>query len=101
MRFILIHTKKEIQMNFFSRDFDLVMKSLSDAWNRAEHWSTRRQILAIVAADLNSSLIKQNFSGASDWQIKMARRHAFSIGRALTYFSLVYMCCIDRSRNTG
>jgi hypothetical protein len=67
------------------------MKSLSDAWNRAEHWSTRRQILAIVAADLRSSVIKENFSGASDWQIKIARHHAYSLGRTFTYFCFVYL----------
>lgn len=67
------------------------MKSLSDGWNRAEHWSTQRQILAIVAADLSSSVIKKNFSGVSDWQIKMARRHAYSIGRTVACLCLIYL----------
>lgn len=56
------------------------MRSLSDAWNRADHWSTRRQILAIVAADLRSYMIKDYFPGVSDGLIKVARRHAYSMG---------------------
>jgi hypothetical protein len=67
----------------FLRDFDVVMKSLSDAWNRGDHWSTRQQILAVIAGDLRSDLIKQYFPGVSTSQIKKARRHAYSTGKIL------------------
>jgi hypothetical protein len=69
--------------SFSSRDFNTVMRSLSDAWNRADHWATRRQILAIVAADLRSYMIKDHFPGVSDWQIRAARRHGYSNGTVL------------------
>jgi len=69
------------------RDFDVVMRSLSDAWNRANHWSTRRQILAIIAGDLHSYVIREYFSGVTDWQIKIARRHAYSTGKNFFVFA--------------
>ena len=67
----------------FSSDFDVVMRSLSDAWNRADHWSTRQQILAIVAGDLELGAIEEYFPGVSKSQIKKARRHAYSTGEFL------------------
>ena len=63
------------------RNFDLVMKSLPDAWDRAENWSTRRQILSIIAPDLHSYMLKEYFNGAIDGLIKIARHHAYSLGK--------------------
>lgn len=71
------------------------MRSVSDAWDRADHWSTRRQILAIVAGDLNSVVIKEHFPGVSDWQIRMARRHAYSMGNSFYYLALIHAPCLQ------
>ena len=66
------------------------MKSLSDAWNRANHWSTRRQILAIIAGDLRSHVIKEYFPGVTVGLIKTARSHAYSIGKIF-----ICVCLMD------
>ena len=49
------------------------MSSLKDAYYRAEHWSTQRQLLSVVAADLPKHILKAEFPGLSDWKIKAAR----------------------------
>jgi hypothetical protein len=50
----------------------MVIRSVVDAYSRAEHWSTKRQILSIVAADLPARLLKAEFTGFTDWKIKAA-----------------------------
>ena len=56
------------------------MGSLKDAYSRAEHWSTQRQLLSIVAADLPKRVMKVEFPGLSDWKIRAARAQAFFHG---------------------
>jgi hypothetical protein len=52
---------------FFSpRDYEVVIRSLTDAYSRAEHWSTKRQLLSIVARDLPPRLLKVEFPGLTD-----------------------------------
>ena len=60
------------------------MKSLSNAYVNAEHFSTKRQILAIVAPDFSISTIKENFPDVTDYLIKQARNHAYQNGRCHT-----------------
>lgn len=64
------------------------MSALVDAWNRADHWSSKRQLLAIVAGDLRSYMLKQHFSGVSDWQIRAARKQAYSMGSRSVILSI-------------
>ncbi len=59
------------------RDYDVIIRSPTDAYSRAEHWSTKRQLLSIVAADLPTRLLKTEFPGLTDWKIKAARAQAF------------------------
>ena len=65
---------------FSFSDYNVVIHSLTDAYRRAEHWSTKRQLLSIVAADLPTRLLKAEFPGLTDWKIKAARRQAFFQG---------------------
>lgn len=71
-----------VKCYFFSffRDYDVVMKALKDAYARAEHWSTKRQLLSIVAADLPTHLLKAEFPELTDWKIKAARAQAYFHG---------------------
>ena len=62
------------------RDDEMMILSLTDAYSRAEHWSVKRQLLSIVAADLPSYVLKSEFTGLTDWKIKQARKHAFFSG---------------------
>lgn len=52
------------------------MQALVDAYENAEHWSTKRQILAIVVADFPAKVVKQYFPNLSRWRIDSARAHA-------------------------
>jgi hypothetical protein len=68
------------------------MESLKDAYSRAEHWSTKRQLLSIVAADLPPRLLKAEFPGLTDWKIKAARAQAFFQGNLQNIcIDIVYM----------
>jgi hypothetical protein len=62
------------------RDYKIIMKSLKDAYQRAENWSTKRQLLSIVATDLPARLLKAEFPELTDWKIKSARAQAFFHG---------------------
>lgn len=57
-----------------------VMMSLTNAYTHVDHFSTKRQILAIVATDFPSSTLKAYFPGATDYLIKQAREHAYQNG---------------------
>ena len=59
------------------------MQALVDAYENAEHWSTKRQILAIIVADFPVKLIEQYFPNISKWKIKSARSHAHFNGKKL------------------
>ena len=62
------------------REYEVVIRALVDAYSRAEHWSTKRQLLSIVAADLPARLLKTEFPELTDWKIKAARSQAFFQG---------------------
>ena len=55
---------------------------MKDAYAKAEHWSTKRQLLSIIAADMPTRLLKLEFPGLTDWKIKSARAQAFFNGIA-------------------
>ena len=57
------------------------MPSLKDAYSRAEHWATKRQLLSIVAADLPTNVLKTEFPDLTDWKIKAARALAYFWGK--------------------
>ncbi len=68
--------------SFFRRDYEIVIKSLKDAYYRAENWSTKGQLLSIVAADLPTRLLKAEFPELTDWKIKAARAQAVFHGNS-------------------
>lgn len=65
----------------FRSDFDIVMRALVDAYENADHWSIRRQLLAIISADFPTSLIQKYFIGLSRWKIESSRIHARNFGK--------------------
>lgn len=52
------------------------MQALVDAYENAEHWSIRRQILAIIVADFPKKVIQDYFPNLSSWKLSSARAHA-------------------------
>ena len=61
-------------------DENNALVSLSNAYVNADHFSTRRQILSIVAADVPVSILKAYFPGITMDLIKEARDHAYYTG---------------------
>ena len=54
---------------------------INTAIENAEHSSTKRQLLAIVAADFSPSILRAHFPTITDSQIKAARKHAYRSGK--------------------
>lgn len=69
-----------VSFPYFS-EHNIVIRALVDAYCRTEHWSTKRQLLSIVAADLPARLLKAEFPGLTNWKINAARKQAFFQGR--------------------
>lgn len=57
------------------------MRALVDAYENADHWSTRRQLLAIISADFPTRVIRRYFPGISKWKIDSSRLHARAISK--------------------
>lgn len=80
------------------------MQALVDAYENAEHWSTKRQILAIVVADFPVKIVKQYFPNLSMWKINSARAHAHFNGKE-TLFEILFCKCklfsFPRARCSG
>jgi hypothetical protein len=53
------------------------MIAINTAIENAEYYSTKRQLLAVVAADFPSSILRTYFPTVTDYQIKAARNHAY------------------------
>jgi hypothetical protein len=60
--------------------FGIVMDCIADAYNNANHWSIRRQILSIVAADIPVFVIEQFIPDITSWKIKTASEQAYNNG---------------------
>ena len=58
------------------RDFRIVMEALGAAYSDTNHWSTRRQLLSIVAADFSMSSLAQFIPDLTLWKFNEARRQA-------------------------
>ena len=56
------------------------MRAMVDAYGNAQHWSVRRQILAIIVAAFPSSTIQQYFPNIPEWKINSARHRAHCEG---------------------
>ena len=57
-----------------------LMESLVECYNNASHWSTRRQILSIMA-DKVSSILKNWIPGLTKYRFNVARHHTLLHGR--------------------
>ncbi|CAF4596790.1 unnamed protein product [Rotaria socialis] len=57
------------------------MVTINTAIENAKHSSTKRQLLAVVAADFSPSILRAHFPTVTDSQTKAARKHAYHSGR--------------------
>ncbi|CAF4448055.1 unnamed protein product [Rotaria sp. Silwood2] len=62
-------------------NFDTTMTAINTALTNADHYSIKRQILGIVAADFPSGVLRAHLPSVNSYQIKAARKHAYSKGR--------------------
>ena len=58
----------------------MAMAAINNPIESAEHYSRKRQLLAIVAADYSSTVLRAHFPIVTDFQIKAARKyHIFMV----------------------
>ncbi|CAF4119051.1 unnamed protein product [Rotaria sp. Silwood2] len=75
------YRKDDDEDSIDEKSFDAVMTAINTALTDTDHYSTKRQILGIVAADFPIGVLHDRFPGISDYQIKTARKHAYSSDR--------------------
>ena len=64
----------------FCRNFDVVLGAINTALTETEHYSVKRQILAIIARDFPLNMLLARFPSIGIHQLKAARKHAMSKG---------------------
>jgi hypothetical protein len=57
-----------------------VMEGVSEAYKNAESWTTRREILSIIAPQIGFKLIQSFLPGLTFGRFKAARKHAAEFG---------------------
>lgn len=65
------------------------MVTINYAIENADHSSTKRQLLALVAADFPSSVLRAHFPSVTNYQIKAARKHAYRLGEKAVYYNRI------------
>ncbi|CAF3838003.1 unnamed protein product, partial [Rotaria sp. Silwood1] len=60
--------------------FGIVMNCIADAYNDVNHWSTRRQLLLIVAQDIPLYIIQQFIPDVTLWKLNAAKQQAVANG---------------------
>ena len=59
-----------------------VMQGISEAYSNAESWTTRREILSVVAPQISFKLIQSFLPGLTIGHFTTARKHAAKFGHA-------------------
>ncbi|CAF1568760.1 unnamed protein product, partial [Didymodactylos carnosus] len=57
-----------------------IMEGVAEAYNNAENWTIRREILSVVATKINYQLLQSFIPGITIYRFSAARRHAFEFG---------------------
>ena len=71
------------------------MIAIKSAIESADHYSTKKQLLAIVAADVPSSTLRTHFPTVTDYQIKAARNHAYRCGEDVLQLRRLWVAGLD------
>ena len=58
-----------------------LVASLIKAYEQADHWQTKRQILSLFADDFSRAELQDMIPGLSKWRIDQARQHATEVGK--------------------
>jgi hypothetical protein len=61
--------------------FGIVLGCIADAYNNTNHWSTRRQILSVVAQDVPLYIVQQFIPDVTLWKFKKAKEQAVVNGK--------------------
>lgn len=57
------------------------MNTIASAISEADHYSTRRQLLSIVAANFSMNSLRARLPGVSEYMIKEARKLVYREGK--------------------
>jgi len=72
----IIESEHKIEKQAYDRDFEKVMQAIADSYTNSYHWSTKRQLLSIVAADVPFRIIEKYILDLTRWKFYEARRQA-------------------------
>lgn len=64
----------------YNQDAEKIMEAIADSYSNANHWSTRRQLLSIVADDVPFRIIKKYIADLTRGKYYEARRQAKNNG---------------------
>ena len=94
--YFVVWTTCKVWFPLCYRESDVAIQAMVDAYNNAQHWSVRRQILSIIATDFPAPLLRQYFPNMSEWKIKSARRHTYGKSRRESLLiAIVDVNCYD------
>lgn len=71
-----MQSETETGIYTYDRDGKVIMEAISEAYSNADHWSTKRQLLSIVAADFPFQMIKEYVPDLTLWKFNESRRQA-------------------------
>ena len=76
------------------------MNTISSAISETDHYSTRRQLLSIVAGDFSVSTLRARLPGVSEYLIKEARKLVYHEGKQFEVHMGGYDSIEDAQSNT-
>lgn len=74
--FIKNCSQKSLANDALDKQSQLILSSLAEAYENADHWTVRRQILSIMAKDFTLTTINRFIPGITEYRFHIARRHA-------------------------
>ena len=66
-------------------EVDSIMNTIAGAVSEADHYSTRRQLLSIVAGNFPMSTLRARLPGVSEYLIKEARKLVYREGKTFEH----------------
>lgn len=76
-----------------------LVNDLVKAYEQADHWRTKRQILSLFADDFSKAELQERLPGLSKWRIDQARQHATESGKGQPVPEIPsYRAKIDREK---
>lgn len=71
--------------------FGIIMNCIADAYTNANHWSTRRHLLSIVAQEVPLYILQKFIPDVTLWKLKAAKQHSITYGIQNDIASIIFI----------